>query len=86
MCVAMGTDGSPVNATNYRWTAVECYNITGGIEDPCFYGGGKTGQNITGDGLLAQDAGTVTCSATINGVSNTSDPLTLRISGELGIL
>jgi len=41
------------------------------------------GQNITVNYLLAQDAGTVTCSATINGVSYTSDPLTLRISGEL---
>jgi len=85
MCVAMRTDGSPATATNYHWTAEECYNITGGVIDPCFYGGSKTGQNITGNDLLAQDAGTVTCSATIDGVNYTSDPLTLCISGELGI-
>ena len=83
--MAMGADGSSTTAANYRWTAdhlVNCYLREGGVLDPCFYSGGRTGQNITGDDLLAQDAGTVTCTANINGMDYTSDPLTLRISGE----
>jgi len=81
MCMAMGTDGSSTTVTSYRWIATNCYTRTGGVNDPCFYGDG-TGQNITGDDLLAPDAGTVTCTANINGMDYTSDPFTLRISGE----
>jgi len=82
MCMAMGANGSSTTATNFRWTVVKCYDRTGDIDDPCFYSGGRTGQNITGDDLLTPDAGTVTCTANINGMDYTSDPLTLRISGE----
>ena len=63
-------------------TATNCYNHTGGINDPCFYSGGRTGSNITENNLLAPDAGTVTCTVTVGTVSFTSNPLTLRISGE----
>jgi len=80
--MAMEADGSSTTATNYRWTATNCYTITGGVDDPCFYSVSTTGQNITGDDLLAPDAGTITCTANINGTDYTSDPLTLRISGE----
>ena len=80
MCVV--TPGN-VSVTSYHWTAMNCYNHSKrGIDDPCFYSGNKTGQNITGHDLLAQDAGTVTCTAIIDGVNYTSSPLTLRISGE----
>ena len=72
-----------VNAISYHWTAMDCYNHSVGVNDSCFYSGNKTRQNITGYDLLAQDAGTVTCTATIDGDNYTSDPLTLRISGEL---
>ena len=65
----------------YSWTATNCYTRIGGVQDPCFYNV-ATGQNITGNGLLATDSGTVTCAATIDGMNYTSDPLTLRISGE----
>ena len=83
MCMATAADGSTVTVTSYRWTAIDCYTRTGGVQDPCFYSlPSATGQNITSTGLLAQSAGTVTCTATINGVDYTSDPLTLRISGE----
>ena len=68
--------------TSYSWTATNCYNHTGGVQSPCFYSGGRTGNNITGNNLLAPDAGTVTCTATIGSASFTSDPLALRISGE----
>ena len=82
MCMATTSDGSPVTMTSYSWTATNCYNHTGGVDNPCFYSGGRTGYNITENSLLAPDAGTVSCTATIGSVSFTSDSLTLRISGE----
>ena len=84
MCMATSADGSPANVTSYHWTATNCYDHTN-ITDFCFYGGGKRGHNITGNNLLARDAGTVTCNAIIDSINYTSDPLTLRISGELGM-
>ena len=74
--------GATANVTSYRWTATNCYDHTGGVQDPCFYSGGLTGQNISGSDLLAQDAGNVSCTATIVGSNYTSDPLTLQISGK----
>ena len=83
ICIVTTPDGSPVTATSYSWTATNCYNRTGGVQSSCFYSGGRTGYNITGDSLLASDAGNVTCTATIAaGVDFTSDPLTLCISGK----
>ena len=82
MCMATPLDGSPVTVTSYRWTAIECYTRSGGVLDPCFYSIYSTTQNITGNDLLATDAGTVTCTATIGGMNYTSEPLTLHISGE----
>ena len=83
MCMATASDGSPVTVTSYEWTATNCYTRNGGVQDPCFYSvGDLTGQNVSSTGLLAPSAGTVTCTATINGMDYTSDPLTLRISGE----
>ena len=83
MCMVTPVNGSSHTVTSYLWTAVNCYKHSEGINDSCFYGGNKTGQNITGHDLLAQDAGTVTCNATIDGANYTSDPLSLRIAGEL---
>ena len=83
MCMATTTDGSPANVTSYYWNATSCYNHTKGVEDPCFYSSNHTGQNLTGNNLLAQDAGTVTCTVNIGGVNYQSKPLTLRISGKL---
>ena len=82
MCNATTVDGSPVTVTSYSWTAIDCYTRSGGVQDPCFYSYNPTGQNITSPGLLAPSAGTVTCTATIDGMDYTSDLLTLRISGE----
>ena len=39
-------------------------------------------QNVTGNDLNAEDAGTITCIVTISGSDYTSEPFTLRISGE----
>ena len=80
MCIATTADGSPVNVTSYHWNVISCYNDAGNF--PCFYSQNQTRQNITHN-LLARDAGTLSCTATINGTDYTSDPLTLRISGEL---
>ena len=82
LCMTTTADGSSVTVTSYSWTATNCYSHTDGVNDPCFYSGGRTGYNVTGADLLAQDAGTVICSATVDGINFTSDPLTLRISGE----
>ena len=82
LCIATMPDGSPVIASSYSWTATNCYDHTGGVQSPCFYGGSRTGYNITDSNLLAPDAGTVTCTATVAGVNYISDLLTLRISGE----
>ena len=37
---------------------------------------------MTGNDLNAEDAGTITCTVTISGSDYTSEPFTLRISGE----
>ena len=83
-CMATASDGSPVTVTSYEWTATNCYTRIGGVQNPCFYGvGNPTGQNVTSTtGITVTDAGIVTCTATIDGMDYTSDPLTLRISGE----
>ena len=88
MCIVTTADGSPATVTSYHWNVINCYNDTG--DYPCFYSQVQTGQNITSDnlrgrggGIRAQDAGTVSCTATINGTNYTSDPSTLRISGEV---
>ena len=83
MCIAAAADESPVTVTSYRWNAMDCYNNSRGVNDPCFYSNGQTNQSITGNNLRAQDAGIVRCTATIGSTDYTSDPLTLRISGEL---
>ena len=82
--MATASDGSPVTVTSYEWTDTNCYTRSGGVLNPCFYSlSTATGQNVTSStGILAPDAGTVTCTATIDGVDYTSNPLTLRISGE----
>ena len=82
MCIATEADGSPANVISYHWNVISCYD-SHDILNPFFNSSDQTGQNIIGNKLLAQDAGTVSCTATINGTDYTSDPLTLRISGEL---
>lgn len=83
-CMVTMSDGLPITATNYYWTATNCYTRYGGVLEPCFYSGGHTGQVIIrGTNLLARDTGTINCTATIGDVNYSSDSLTLRISGEL---
>ena len=70
MCIATTADGSPANVTSYRWTHSNGIGLIF-----------TNSHAITFDNLLANDAGTVSCTATIDGTDYISDPLTLRISG-----
>ena len=79
-CMVTSTDGSPFAVTNYHWNTTGCFTNNAHNTPTCFPTG-QTTQNITGNNLLAEDAGTITCTITVNGVSFISEPLTLRISG-----
>ena len=67
----------------YYWNTTGCYthpNRNNG--NPSCFPDGQTTQSVTDDDITAEDAGTITCTVTINGVNYTSEPFTLRISGE----
>ena len=67
----------------YQWDTTGCYtNTAHNSDNPTCFPTGQTTQNVTDNNLLADDAGTITCTVTVNDVDYTSDPLTLRISGE----
>ena len=82
LCMATTPDGLPIAGASYSWTATNCYNHTGDVQIPCFYSGGRTGNIIIDNSVLAPDAGIVTCTATIAGKDFISDTLTLRIAGK----
>ena len=70
-------------ASSYQWDTAGCYTnaqFTG--SNPECFPYGETLQDVTENNLNAEDAGAVICSALINNVRYTSEPLTLRISGE----
>ena len=70
----------PADAT-YQWNTT-CFTNNAHNTPTCFPTG-QTTQNVTGNNLLAEDAGTITCTVTIGDVDYASEPLTLRISGTL---
>ena len=82
-CNIMSNDGSLPNGITYRWNTAGCYtnNQFTGSNSQCFPHG-QTTQSVTGNDLNAEDAGTITCTATISGSDYTSGPVTVRISGE----
>ena len=70
------------SSVTYYWNTTGCYthpNRNNG--NPSCFPDGQTTQNVTDDDVTAEDAGTITCIVTINGVNYTSEPFTLRISG-----
>ena len=70
----------PSGSVVYTWDTTGCYVNNRG-ERRCFPAG-QSIQTVIGNDLLAHDAGTVTCSVSINnGPLITSDSFTLRISG-----
>ena len=76
----------PLPSTNatYSWNTTRCYRNTNyaGGSSRCFPNS-QTTENVTGYNLTAEDAGTITCTITINGNEYTSGPYTLRISSKL---
>ena len=80
-CMATSSDGSAFTATNYQWNTTGCYTNSR-LTTPACFPHDQTTQNVTDNNLLAEDAGTITCTAIISGGGmHTSEPLTLRISG-----
>jgi len=73
-------DPSPPADTTYLWNTQDCFTNDRLTTPSCFPTGQMT-QSVTGNNLLAEDAGTIACTVTIGGVDYTSRPLTLRISG-----
>ena len=69
--------------TSHHWNTAGCY-IHPGVNNgnPRCFPHDQTTQNVTDDDVTAEDAGTITCTVTINGSDYTSEPFTLRISGE----
>ena len=82
-CNVTSASGSLPNGITYQWNTAGCYTnsrFTG--SNPQCFPHGQTTQNVIGNGLNAEDAGTITCTVTISGSDYTSGPFTLRISGE----
>jgi len=79
-CMVTSSGGLTFTVTNYQWNTTRCFTSNRHDIPTCFPTG-QTTQTVTGNNLLAEDAGTITCSVTIGGVNYTSGPLTLRISG-----
>ena len=74
---------TPSSSVTYQWNTHGCYtNSKYTPSNPECFPHGQTIQSVTGNNLNAEDAGTITCTARINGVEYTSGPFTLRISGE----
>ena len=81
-CNVTSNDGSLPTVTSYHWNT-RCYNnIPFSKYGAKCFPHGRTTQNVTGDDVNAEDAGTITCTVTISGCNYTSEPFTLRISGE----
>ena len=74
---------SSLTVTSYQWNTAGCYtNSKFTPSNPECFPHGQTTQTVTGNDLNAEDAGTITCTVTISGSDYTSEPFTLRISGE----
>ena len=82
-CNVTSNDGSSFTVDSYQWNTTECYTHPGfNSGNPRCFPRDQNTQNVSGDNLLAEDAGTITCTVTISGNDYTSEPFTLRISGE----
>ena len=76
-------DPLPVINVSFSWNTAQCYNNTkfnNGI--PGCFPYNQTTQIVSDDDLTAEDAGTITCTMTLDGNNYTSEPFTLRISGK----
>ena len=74
---------TPSSSGNYQWNTTGYYtNSKFTSSNPECFPHGQTRQTVIGCFLNAEDAGNISCVVTINGNSYTSEPFTLRISGE----
>ena len=77
----MTLNGGPTfTVSSYRWNNTGCFTNDRHNTPTCFPTN-QTTQSVTGNNLLAEDAGIITCIVTIGDVELTSELLTLRISG-----
>jgi len=75
-------DPLPPASATYQWNTTGCFT-NDLLTTPTCFPNGQTTQNVTDNNVTAEDAGTITCTATINGLDYTSGPTMLRISGTL---
>ena len=81
-CSVTSSDETSITANSYQWNTVGCYtNSAYKNGRPSCFPNGQTTASVTGSDLTSEDAGTVTCIATVGGVDYTSTPWTLRVSG-----
>ena len=83
ICNVTSNDGSLFTVTSYQWNTTGCYthpNRNSG--NPSCFPDGQTTQSVTDDDVTAEDAGSITCTVTINSVDYTSGLFTVRVSGK----
>ena len=83
ICTVTADNESSVIVNSYQWNTAGCYthpNHNNG--NPTCFPDGQTTQSVTDNDVTAEDAGNITCTVTISGSDYTSEPFTLRISGE----
>ena len=83
-CLLTSRDNMAFTVTAYQWNSEGCYtNVAYKGGNPQCFPNGQTTANVFGIELTAEDAGTITCSAIVNGWTFTSSPLTLQVSGKI---
>jgi len=73
-------DPSPPAGTTYQWKTTGCFT-NDRITTPRCFPHDQTTSSVTGNNLLAEDAGIIICTATIDNAGYNSGLFTLRISG-----
>ena len=83
-CNVTSSDGSVFAVGSFEWNTTGCYTNPGhnGGSPTCFPTGEMV-ETVSDNNVTAEDAGTITCNASINGIDYTSDQFTLQISGNL---
>ncbi|XP_065895470.1 hemicentin-1-like isoform X2 [Dysidea avara] len=81
-CNVTSSDGSVFAVGSFEWNTTGCYTNPGhnGGSPTCFPTGEMV-ETVSDNNVTAEDAGTITCNASINGIDYTSDQFTLQISG-----
>ena len=73
---------TPSSSATYQWDTTGCYTNSKFSSNEACFPNNRITQKIYGGNLRAKDAGTITCTVTTDGSDYTSEPFTLRISGE----